>query len=235
MRFTADGEARLRQLCAEAESALLPSASAARAQLAGTCDWTAAVYRLMTFTPRAATDVASLQSLAADAIEYIEAASLLWVPSNVPSAANATTPPAPPPAPPALRTALLPQLSPPWHLDRLDNMSLPLDNLYAPPQNACGEGAHIFLLDTGIVATHVEFTGRLGNGFNGVDDGSGVNNTADCHGHGTHTAGVAGGGQQPGGRRRARHHIGRQLGWRRLLAEPRLRIGRHRRGRDDDH
>ena len=46
------------------------------------------------------------------------------------------------------------------------------------------------MIDTGIRATHQEFTGRIGNGFTAINDGQGTN---DCHGHGTHVAGTTGG------------------------------------------
>ncbi len=46
------------------------------------------------------------------------------------------------------------------------------------------------MIDTGIRATHTQFTGRIGNGFSAVSDGQGTN---DCNGHGTHVAGTIGG------------------------------------------
>ncbi|MEY2627822.1 MAG: hypothetical protein RJB08_1581 [Actinomycetota bacterium] len=48
----------------------------------------------------------------------------------------------------------------------------------------------MYVVDTGIRATHNEFTGRVIPGFDGVLDGNG---TDDCHGHGTHVAGTVGG------------------------------------------
>ena len=34
---------------------------------------------------------------------------------------------------------------------------LPLDGTYSTPENVCGAGAHIFVVDSGILSTHVEF------------------------------------------------------------------------------
>ncbi len=75
-----------------------------------------------------------------------------------------------------------------WGLDRIDQRNLPLDNRYTYANN--GAGVHVYIIDTGIRATHVEFTGRIGNGYTAIADGNGTN---DCHGHGTHVSGTVGG------------------------------------------
>ena len=75
-----------------------------------------------------------------------------------------------------------------WGLDRIDQRNLPLSNSYT--YNQTGAGVHAYIIDTGIRATHQEFTGRMGNGADFVGDGQGTN---DCHGHGTHVAGTTGG------------------------------------------
>jgi hypothetical protein len=75
-----------------------------------------------------------------------------------------------------------------WGLDRIDQRDLPLNNTYN--YNQTGQSVHAYIIDTGIRATHQQFTGRMGNGADFVGDGQGTN---DCNGHGTHVAGTTGG------------------------------------------
>lgn len=73
-----------------------------------------------------------------------------------------------------------------WGLDRIDQPDLPYDNNFLPQGN--GSGVHVYILDTGINSNHTEFTGRIGNGYDFVDNDD---DPEDCHGHGTHCAGTA--------------------------------------------
>lgn len=75
-----------------------------------------------------------------------------------------------------------------WGIDRIDQRNLPLNNAYT--FNQSGAGVTAYILDTGIRASHSEFSGRVTSGFTSINDGRG---TSDCNGHGTHVAGTVGG------------------------------------------
>jgi subtilisin family serine protease len=81
------------------------------------------------------------------------------------------------------------QTNPPWGLDRIDQRAGPLDGRYSPTGN--GGGVDAYVIDTGLLSTHAEFTGRVKAGtYFDFKDGTG---TLDCNGHGTHVAGIIGG------------------------------------------
>lgn len=81
-----------------------------------------------------------------------------------------------------------------WGLDRIDQAALPLNSTYSwSTDGSYSSGTArvaAYIIDTGILGTHVEFTGRMGTGFSAIKDRNG---TKDCNGHGTHVAGTVGG------------------------------------------
>jgi subtilisin family serine protease len=75
-----------------------------------------------------------------------------------------------------------------WGLDRIDQRALPLDNAFT--YTPTGAGVTAYIVDTGVLASHNEFSGRMAAGYSAINDGRG---TTDCNGHGTHVAGTVGG------------------------------------------
>lgn len=73
-------------------------------------------------------------------------------------------------------------------LDRVNQRALPLDGAYSYGTTA--SASRVYVVDTGILSTHVEFNGRVLGGYTAIGDGWG---TTDCNGHGTHVAGTAAG------------------------------------------
>jgi subtilisin family serine protease len=81
------------------------------------------------------------------------------------------------------------QLNPPsWGLDRIDQHALPLNNKINYDSN--GGGVHVYVIDTGILTSHVDFGGRASVAIDVLGDG---HNGIDCNGHGTHVSGIIGG------------------------------------------
>jgi len=77
-----------------------------------------------------------------------------------------------------------------WGLDRIDQRSNALDGSYQYQYQ--GAGVHAFVVDTGILAEHLDFGTRVTAGYSAISDGRG---TSDCNGHGTHVAGTLGGSE----------------------------------------
>jgi subtilisin family serine protease len=75
-----------------------------------------------------------------------------------------------------------------WGLDRIDQRTLPLSTTYS--YTPTGAGVSAYVIDTGVRASHADFSGRVTGGYTAVADGRG---TDDCNGHGTHVAGTVGG------------------------------------------
>ena len=78
------------------------------------------------------------------------------------------------------------QFSPPnWGLDRIDQRDRPVDGQYN--YNSSGTGVWVYVIDTGIRSSHVDFGGRSWLAADYIHDGC-----EDCNGHGTHVAGIIG-------------------------------------------
>src|SRR5687768_16889464 len=65
--------------------------------------------------------------------------------------------------------AIATQTNATWGLDRIDQAQLPLDASYTYHDNA-GAGVRVYVIDTGILETHDEFSGRVLPGADFVDN-----------------------------------------------------------------
>lgn len=80
---------------------------------------------------------------------------------------------------------------PSWGLDRIDQSTRFLDGVYR--YNRTGQGVDVYIVDSGILFSHTEFGGRAIRGYDYFRASSDPNHGVDCHGHGTHVAGIVGG------------------------------------------
>jgi len=87
-----------------------------------------------------------------------------------------------------VKGSLTTQTSTTWGLDRADQRALPLSRTYS--YDSTGSGVRAYVVDTGILASHTDFGGRVLAGYSAISDGYG---TTDCNGHGTHVAGTIAG------------------------------------------
>jgi len=74
-----------------------------------------------------------------------------------------------------------------WGLDRIDQRTPDLTGTFQYTSTQ-GTGVTAYIVDTGILTTHVDFGGRAVWGANFADS-----TNSDCNGHGTHVAGTVGG------------------------------------------
>jgi subtilisin family serine protease len=77
----------------------------------------------------------------------------------------------------------------PYGLDRIDQRANPLDHTYNFTQT--GMGVDVYIVDTGINFSNIDFGGRAHEFYDNAGDGGMYGQ--DCNGHGTHVAGIVGG------------------------------------------
>ena len=92
-------------------------------------------------------------------------------------------------------TAVSAPLPDAWHLDRINQQQLPLDSNIALG-GLTGAGIDIYIVDSGVLASHEQFGGRVVPGIDiptALGDSVVTPETSDCDGHGTHVSGLAAG------------------------------------------
>lgn len=86
----------------------------------------------------------------------------------------------------AVRTQDVVAPTPSWGLDRIDQRTTLGDRSYSFATT--GVGVDAYVVDTGALFTHNEFSGRIRPGYDAYNKGA-----VDCNGHGTHVAGTLAG------------------------------------------
>ena len=81
-----------------------------------------------------------------------------------------------------------------YNLDRLDNKNLPFNGIYKRRLNGGGKDVTVYVLDSGIRSSHIEFDqNRASCGLDVILGHESDIPCEDLHGHGTHIAGLIGG------------------------------------------
>jgi len=80
------------------------------------------------------------------------------------------------------------EYNPGWALDRIDQHAMPYDSMYNFTNT--GSGVNVYVLDSGILTTHVDIQGRAFIAYDAIHDNTPI---SQCNGHGTGVAGVIGG------------------------------------------
>jgi len=85
--------------------------------------------------------------------------------------------------------AVITQTGATWGLVRISQRDLLLNPALYAYNSAAGEGVDVYVIDTGILTTHVDFGGRATAVYNAIT----AEAPTDLNGHGTHCAGTIGG------------------------------------------
>jgi subtilisin family serine protease len=84
--------------------------------------------------------------------------------------------------------ALITQTGATWGISRIDQRSLPVGTEYVY-NSIAGAGVDVYVIDTGILTTHVDFGGRATAVYNAITGEA----NSDLNGHGTHCSGTIAG------------------------------------------
>lgn len=85
----------------------------------------------------------------------------------------------------AMADAISTQAGATWGISRIDSPAI-IDSTYTYSNS--GSGVTVYVIDSGINSSQVEFTGRINSGYSSIAGG-----VEDCSGHGTHVSGTIAG------------------------------------------